>query len=235
MRHAGNQPYFFPYLGYFALIKHTDHWVVADNTQFIKGGWIDRNRILKPNNGWQYIQAPLIKASHRLPINARKIRNEEAWQEKIFRQLEHYKKKAPHYKTVIDLLKQVFDVKTDSIVELDIKGLKVVCQYLDIPFQYEYLSNIQINRENIHDSDELALEMTKALGADEYWNLPSGRFFYDRSKFEKNHISIKFLIVNLRPYEQRRKDFEPGLSIIDVMMFNSPETINEMLDDYELE
>jgi hypothetical protein len=52
------QPYFFPYLGYFSLIKHTDRFILFDTVQFIRHGWIERNRILKQNEGWQYVQAP---------------------------------------------------------------------------------------------------------------------------------------------------------------------------------
>ncbi|HOC37490.1 MAG TPA: WbqC family protein, partial [Tenuifilaceae bacterium] len=49
------QPYFFPYIGYFSLIKHTDEFILLDTVQFIRHGWIERNRILKPSDGWQYI------------------------------------------------------------------------------------------------------------------------------------------------------------------------------------
>jgi hypothetical protein len=40
------QPYFFPYIGYFQLINSVDEFVVYDNIQFTKKGWINRNRIL---------------------------------------------------------------------------------------------------------------------------------------------------------------------------------------------
>lgn len=48
-------------------------------------------------------------------------------------------------------------------------------------------------------------------------------------------IDLYFQSVNLVSYIQRIGYFEPGLSIIDVMMLNSIEKINEMLDNYELD
>jgi 1,4-alpha-glucan branching enzyme len=36
-------------------------FILFDTVQFIRHGWIERNRILKPNEGWQYIQIPIIK------------------------------------------------------------------------------------------------------------------------------------------------------------------------------
>ena len=40
------QPYFFPYIGYFQLINAVDEFLVYDNVNFIKKGWINRNNIL---------------------------------------------------------------------------------------------------------------------------------------------------------------------------------------------
>lgn len=233
MKLAGMQPYFFPYLGYYALIKHSNKWVVADNVQHISRGWIERNRILNPNNGWHYIRVPLEKASHKQAIKSRKIRNNENWQQKIFSQLVHYKNIAPYYRNVTELLEETFSYQTDSIVDLNIRSLELVCQYLKIPFNYFYASNLDIDRNKIKESDDWALQIALLIGADQYLNPPGGIDFYNRDKFDQNHVSLKFLKVHLNPYDQHIKPFEPGLSIIDVMMFNSPSRISEMLDDYE--
>ena len=49
-----------------------------------------------------------------------------------------------------------------------------------------------------------------------------------------NGIELKFLKSDLVPYKQFANDFVPGLSIIDVLMFNSVEEIKRMLNQYEL-
>jgi hypothetical protein len=113
------QPYFFPYLGYFSLIQNTDKWIVFDEVQFIRHGWIERNRILKPGDGWQYISVPLEKHSRETLIKEIKIRNSEDWKGKILRQLEHYKKIAPYYSDVIEFLNIVFKIETTNIVKLN--------------------------------------------------------------------------------------------------------------------
>ena len=91
------QPYFFPYIGYFSLIKHTDDFILLDTVQFIRHGWIERNRILKPSDGWQYIMVPLKKHSRETLIKNIEINNEQQWKEKILAQLQHYKKQAPYF------------------------------------------------------------------------------------------------------------------------------------------
>ena len=47
------QPYFFPYIGYWQLIHAVDCFVLFDDVQYVRHGWINRNRILKPGDGWQ--------------------------------------------------------------------------------------------------------------------------------------------------------------------------------------
>ena len=101
------QPYFMPYIGYYSLIKHTDEFILFDPVQFIRHGWIERNRILKQGGGWQYIQVPLIKDNGRdTLIKDVRINNSEPWKQKMLAQLQHYKKKAPYYFKVIKMLNE---------------------------------------------------------------------------------------------------------------------------------
>lgn len=70
------QPYFFPYLGYFQLINAVDHFVFYDDVNYIKGGWINRNRILV-NGQASYIGIQLIAASSNKRINEISVNNNE--------------------------------------------------------------------------------------------------------------------------------------------------------------
>ena len=62
------QPYFFPYLGYFDLINRCDKWIVFDTPQYIKQGWVNRNRVLHPAEGWAYFGVPVKKHEYNTPI-----------------------------------------------------------------------------------------------------------------------------------------------------------------------
>src|SRR6185312_5440952 len=64
------QPYLFPYLGYFQLIGCCDTFVIYDDVQFIKNGWINRNRILM-NGAAHWLTMPVQRDDHGLPINRR--------------------------------------------------------------------------------------------------------------------------------------------------------------------
>lgn len=230
------QPYFMPYLGYFSLIKHTDRFILFDTVQFIRHGWIERNRILKQDGTWQYFQVPIVKPDGRdTIIKDVRINNDTDWKSRIIGQLQHYKKRAPFYKETIDLLNDVFSRNFDDIVTLNQVSLEKVCEYLGFRKNIEVFSKMGLMVEDALAPDEWALNICKTIeGADEYWNPIGGLSFFDRTKYEKADIKICFQEMVLTPYRQLGNEFEPGLSIIDVMMFNTPEVINQMLDDFKL-
>jgi hypothetical protein len=236
MKLAIMQPYFFPYLGYFSLIKHTDMFILFDTVQFIRHGWIERNRILKPSEGWQYIKVPLKKHSRETIIKDILIDNDQAWKEKILAQLQHYKKSAPYYLNVIGILKEVFSQEYNSIVDLNLFSLNVVCNYLKIKTPIEIYSKMNLVIEQVNAPDEWALNICKSMKVvTEYWNPPGGKSFFHKEKYMKEGIDLKFHEMKLIEYDQKRNKFEGNLSIIDVMMFNSREKIQEMLDQYTLQ
>ena len=51
MKIAIMQPYLFPYIGYFSLIKNTDHFVFFDTPQYIRKGWIFYDTCAKSEKG----------------------------------------------------------------------------------------------------------------------------------------------------------------------------------------
>jgi hypothetical protein len=229
------QPYFFPYIGYFSLIKHTDKFVLFDPVQFIRHGWIERNRVLKQDEGWLYIKVPLLKESRSVLIQDTKVDNTQDWRSKIEAQLQPYKKIAPYYEAVSRLVKDSIAPDFSTIMQVNRATLTAVCNYLGINTPLEVFSDMGLKIETPNTPDEWALNICKALGdVTEYWNPPGGQEFFDKSKYDAAGIRLNFQQVKLQEYDQKRKPFEAGLSIIDVMMFNSPEQINVMMDTYEL-
>ena len=66
------QPYFFPYLGYWQLMNMVDEYIIYDDVNYIKGGWINRNRI-KINGEAMYFGLNIQKASQNRLINEHTI------------------------------------------------------------------------------------------------------------------------------------------------------------------
>lgn len=231
MRLAIMQPYFFPYLGYYSLIKKTDKFILFDTVQFIRHGWIERNRVLKPAEGWQYVAVPLEKKSLSTLIHEVEIKNAEDWKGKIVRQLEHYKKRSPFYRETLNVIEDSLSIDTNSIVKLNENILKKTCEYFGIPLVISVYSEMNLIVDEVTHPGEWALQISKALNAKEYLNPTGGMEIFRPDQFKNAGIDLKFLGNNLKPYNQRRPTFEAGLSIIDVMMFNDVESINALIDD----
>ena len=229
------QPYFFPYLGYFQLINAVDKFILFDTSQFIRHGWIERNQILNQNGHPIYFKIPLKKHSRNTLIKDIIILNSEKWKEKILAQLVSYKKKAPNYWKVISLLKNIFEFESDNLVEINYNSLRLTCNYLNINTPISVWSQHNKKIEEVNSPDEWALNICKTLGASKYYNPIGGISFFNRTKYKKTGIELKFIRMNDDiSYKQFSNEFIPNLSIIDVMMFNSAETINKLLMEFEL-
>lgn len=235
MRLGIMQPYFFPYIGYWQLINAVDEFIIFDIVQFIRHGWIERNRILKPQEGWQYISAPLEKHHRETLIKDIRIKNGNEWKDTIIRQLSHYKKRAPFFNNTIDLLYDIFLNDYDTITQFNYNAISKICSYLNINTKIVILKELNLEIEYASAPDEWALNICKKIPeCNEYWNPEGGKTFFNEQKYITNNIKIRFLKAKNIEYNQHRDRFEPYLSIIDVMMFNSQETIKKMLTDYEL-
>ena len=229
------QPYFLPYIGYFSIIKQTDRWVVFDTVQYINKGWINRNRILSPSNdGISYITVPVIKKSSKMLIKDVLIDNSQNWKVKISGQLDYYKKKAPYYNETKNIVNDILNYKTDKISSLNIYALVKVCDYLDLDFNYRVFSEDTMGIDTVKLPDDWALNISNKLGADTYINPTGGINIFDKEKYINSGIDLKFLTMKFTPYPTFRREFNEGLSIIDVLMFNKIEQIHKMLDNYEL-
>jgi hypothetical protein len=228
------QPYFFPYIGYFQLIRSVDRFILFDNVQYIRHGWINRNRILKPSEGHQYILLQLAGYNRDTLIKDIKAVAGYEWKERILRQVEHYKKRAPYYSQVLHLLIKCFEASETNLTLLNGYYLQLVCNYIGLNFKIEVSSTMGFDYANVNDAGEWALRISEQLNAAEYINPPGGVELFDKAKFDKSNIKLSFIHPGLTEYSQRRETFEPGLSIIDVLMFNAPDKVLEMLNNYSL-
>lgn len=223
------QPYFFPYLGYWQLIKAVDTFVIYDDVNFIKGGWINRNNILI-NGDKHLFTLSLLKTSAYKHINKTKVANNG--KQKLLKCFELSYSKAPNKNEVMPLLEDIILQKEENLHLFLKYQFKKVFKYLNIDTKILLSSDIE-KADNLHAQDKV-IDICKRLNATQYINAIGGQELYSKEEFAKNGIQLSFIKMNEIKYKQFNNEFVSNLSIIDVMMFNSPETIKEMLDDYEL-
>lgn len=233
MKVALMQPYFFPYLGYFQLINSVDEFVIFDNAQYVRRSWMNRNRILNEHKESSYLTVPVSKAPRETKIKDIVINQHVNWQEKIFCKLRIYKN-APYYPQVVEFLNDCFQTSNTHLSELNTTLLKKTCDLLRIDTDITILSERLPAIESANRADEWGIKVSKALHATTYINAIGGRDLYCQQKYQDHGLVIKFIKPNLFSYKQFDQQFVPGLSIIDVLMFNDVNAIKEMLGMPEL-
>ncbi len=229
MKISANQPYFIPYIGYWQLIKSTDIFLVCDDYNYIKGGWINRNRILNGSDPI-YFNLSLDKASQNKLINETFIKDIEI--EKQLRSLECSYKKAPNFQDGYKLMETILSCPERNLAYFLENSIKVVNEYLGIKTKIMRTSDIEGN--SLLKREFRIYDFCEKLGADHYINAIGGMELYDFEEFKKRNLNLSFLKTNDITYKQFGNNFIENLSIIDVIMFNSKEEVIKMLDEYTL-
>ncbi|MCF8567767.1 WbqC family protein [Alicyclobacillus tolerans] len=230
MRLGIMQPYFFPHLGHFALIAHTDRWVVFDITQYTPKSWMNRNRILHPSKGWNYITVPLSNSSISIKTHEARILDVSAAHKSILGKLSHYRKKAPYFSQVESLVNSVFaNSANDSLVQLNVRGLIAICDYLGIHFRYEICSEMHLPLPERMGPGQWAPRIAGLLRASRYINPIGGRALFDPKDFKVRGVKLSFLDVPDFVYNTWPYHFESRLSILDVLMWNEPGLVRDAI------
>lgn len=232
MKLAIMQPYFFPYLGYFDLIHSVDLFIIYDTVQYIRRGWINRNRILhQSGTGWQYVTVPVEHAPQTTPIMDTRLAPDGAWRERIGGQLGHYRSAASRAGEAINFVLGSLSTGETTIARLNTCLLERCCELLQIPFRHEYCSALDIRLDPQRSAQERILDLCEFVGANEYVNLPGGVTLYDPEHFEQRGIRLTFRELPSFTYDTPGYAFEPNLSIIDTLMWKKPEDIRQYLDE----
>lgn len=225
------QPYFLPYTGYWQLLNAVDKYVIYDDVNYIKGGWINRNRILI-NKEAKYFNVKLNGASPNKLINEVEVSLDEVYQKKLLKTIEENYKKAPFFYKIFPVIQRIVENKEINLAKYLEYSIREICSYLDIKTELIISSNLEKN--NSLKGKDKVIEICKKLGGSEYYNAIGGQELYSFEEFKSNGIELKFLKTEEINYQQFNNEFVPYLSILDVMMFNSKEKVKEFLNNYSL-
>ncbi len=231
-RLAVMQPYVFPYIGYFHLIEASDKIIFYDDVNFIKGGWINRNRILL-NGEPLMVTFPLEGASPNKQIGEIKPLLKADFRNAFLARITAAYKKAPHYQEVTQMLRAFFEKPYENIADLAINSITSVYDYLGMEIRWTKSSVITPETKGMDKADRL-IKMAKDLGYKKYVNAMGGQELYDKDYFHAQDIQLNFVQPSKVEYKQFDKEFVPWLSIIDVLMFNDKKAVKEMLSDFEI-
>ncbi len=231
MKLAVMQPYIFPYIGYFQLMHAADKFVLFDDVNFIKKGWINRNNLLV--NGQAHLfSIPLKEVSQNKLIHEIYLSDEQKWRGNFLKTLEQAYKKAPYFSSVATLVSDIINFECDKISDLIYHSFCQLNPYLGITTELVRSSSVYPVAHL--KGQERIMGICKVEKADSYVNPIGGQELYSKDFFQENGIQLNFIKTNPIVYSQFTKEFIPWLSILDLLMFNSKEELTKILNQYEL-
>jgi hypothetical protein len=229
MRVAIMQPYFLPYIGYFQLIKSADIFVLADQYQYTKKGWINRNRAILNKRVETFT---LAVSSDGDCISEKKLHSGED-SKSLFRKIKQAYVDAPNSQTINVRLEEFLLSEEEYLFPLIENSIFSICEFLAIDTQILRLSALDNNKE-LKGIDRVQ-DIVKNLGGDTYLNPEGGREIYAKDLFNCNGLELEFLEHNPKPYRQLIPGFVDRLSIIDLLyMHDKKDDLQVHLDSYQI-
>lgn len=216
------QPYFMPYLGYFQLLEAVDEVILLDNVQFIKSGWINRNRISNPEGKIEWMTIPLQAGSNRAQIAERNISSTFS-RENMLKRISGIYSSRPYGDRAIELLSMSIDYEDKNLSSFLTSNLKTVCNFIGINTPIIRASDV-IPSKDLTGTRRL-IDICHARNAKNYVNPIGGRKLYKSEDFLDQNIRLKFLNPRLPTYEQGYKIHNEALSILDLVANLSPEDL----------
>jgi hypothetical protein len=231
MKLAVMQPYFLPYIGYFQLLAAVDKFVVLDDVNYINRGWVNRNRLLL-NGSAHTFTVPLRGASQNRLICDLELVSERSWRAKLIRTIRLAYGQAMCYAQASALIEGIVNYPSVRLDEYLLNSIREIVRYLSL--KVEIVSTSRVYKNEHLKGQERILDICRQERADVYINPIGGVSLYDRARFLVQGVQLYFLRSRPITYPQGKGEFVPWLSIMDVLMFNEPSAVGNLLAEMDL-
>lgn len=225
------QPYFYPYIGYWQLMNMVDEYVIFDDVNYIKGGWINRNYILL-NGKSHRINLHIKDASQNRLIKDTLISQTQSDTRKLLDTIVQAYRKAPYFEEIYYLLEKSLKYESVNLTDYLVYQMNAVTEYLGI--QTKLILASELDNDKSLRGEEKIIDICKKRGAECYINPSGGKKLYEQETFRSNGLLLGFLETDDIVYQQFGNHFVPQLSIIDALMFNNQEEMKELLNQYTI-
>lgn len=233
MKVSINQPYFFPYLGYFQLISSSDIWVNLDHVSFMKRSFMTRN-VLKSNIS---INIPVIGGSQNKSCTEVYADCSAKWFNKFSKILDLLYKNEKNYCEIMDEVlspwyNRVVDKYSKNLEEIygpinislfNAESIYWICKYLNI---FPKTTLVYTSKGLTNQKREKGIQdIIKFFDGDIYINAIGGQLLYNKENFKENGIDLKFI---------QNESKLPNTSILDILFRFPKEEIIQELNNYKL-
>ena len=213
---ASIQPCYLPWRGYFHVIQQSDIFVFADNLQYNKQNWRNRNRI-KTVNGPIWLTVPIQRQSSRgrANINEVMIDNSRQWGLGHWDMICQAYHRAPFFEKYQAFFKEMLFRQWEKLDDLVICLTEYICNLLKIKVQFVRASDIDVQGRKM----DYLVDMCRKLDATHYLSGPSAKSYIEEEKLKDIGVTLQYQNYNYPTYPQLHGQFADHMSIID-LLFN---------------
>lgn len=224
MKRLGSiQPSYIPWRGYFHIIQRSDIFVFHEDIQYTKQDWRNRNKIKTPN-GLKWLTVPVQKGAPHNNIDEVLIANDTNWASTHWHQIQQAYGHAPCFDRYRDFFGDTYHSKWEKLTELDIYLTTEICKFLGIETEFVRSPTLGLSGAK---TDRL-VDMCQKVGATHYLSGPTAQGYIEEEKLEAINVALEYQVYEYPEYSQLYGDFEPFVSIIDVL-FNLGEAAPEYI------
>ncbi|MDD5450320.1 MAG: WbqC family protein [Desulfovibrionales bacterium] len=211
------QSNYIPWRGYFDFISDVELFIFHDNIQYTKQDWRNRNKI-KSVKGLEWLTVPVnYKKTGQLIehtlIGYERIGRKGTWQDEHIKKFEVAYRQAPYVDHALQILREAFDARDETISALNVRLIKLICSYLDIPTKMAMSRDFQATGTKT----ERLIQLLTEANATCYLSGPAAKAYLDKDLFDQHGISLEYKSYDYPSYPQLHGEFEGGVTVLDLI------------------
>lgn len=218
------QSNYIPWKGYFDLINMVDEFIFYDEVQYTKNDWRNRNKIKTPQ-GIQWLTIPVRQESLDQKIKDTKI-SDKKWNIKHWRTISQNYSKSKYFKDYKDIFEELYlNCDEEYLSQINYKFITTINQILEIKTKLRWSSEFEL----VDGQTEKLLGICKECNADIYLSGPAAKDYFNEELAKQENIKVEWMDYSgYKEYEQLNSPFEHGVTILDLIFNEGPNTRNFM-------
>jgi len=219
------QPFYLFLRKHFHQVQRADLYLFMDDTQFVKNGHHNRNRIKGPN-GYIWLTVPVLqKGRFGQPIKDVEINNIENWRKKHWMSLKQNYARAPFFKDYADFFEEVYCKEWKLLGDLNMYLIEHISRFLGINHtRFKRLSELDIQNPN---PSQRLIDICEAVGATNYVIGTRAKDYMEEERWEKSTVTLEYFEPEYPPYPQLWGDeFLDHLAVVDLLFNCGPQAGN---------
>jgi hypothetical protein len=185
---AIHQPNYLPSIRFFDKMRSCDVFILLDDAQFTKNGFINRNRI-QTGNGPLWLTVP-VKNNGRFGQQIRdvEIDNSRDWASKHWKTIKQNYQKAKGFGPHAGPLEAIYSTKWDKLLELNLTLIGYIRSNLGISPRLKFASELAVTGQGTMR----LIEICKKVEADTYLSGSGGGNYQDEQAFKDASLNLVY-------------------------------------------